>query len=85
MKWICSLVSFPPRHGFIFYYEDHTCEKSTSQVEEKLCFTQVINMKISVKQVFIKIDQLSQINKNKLICYEIKGRLLAKDILQENK
>ena len=33
----------------------------------------VINMKISVKQVFIKIDQLSQINKNKLICYEIKG------------
>ena len=45
----------------------------------------VINMKISVKQVFIKIDQLSQINKNKLICYEIKGRLLAKDILQENK
>ena len=45
----------------------------------------VINMKISVKQVFIKIDQLSQINKNKLICYEIKGRLLAEDILQENK
>ena len=30
-------------------------------------------MKISFKQVFIKIDQLSQINKNKLICYEIKG------------
>ena len=43
----------------------------------------VINMKISVKQVFIKIDQLSQINKNKLICYEIKGRLLAEGILHE--
>ena len=42
-------------------------------------------MKISVKQVFIKIDQLSQINKNKLICYEIKGRLVAEDILHENK